>query len=132
MLHGLPQLSSLKKDGSLRFCVKYRKENNVTQNDSYPLSRIEDSFERLSGATWFSTLIFISVYWQIDVKEKDRENITFDNFASDNSVSCERNERLMKKVLSGFICLVYLYRRQAADSPKTEVVNKSAKYLSSR
>ena len=32
-----------KKDGSLRYCIDYRKLNTVTQKDSYPLPRIDDS-----------------------------------------------------------------------------------------
>ena len=43
------------KDGSTRFCVDYWKLNSVTRKDSYPLPRIEDTLEALSGVTWFST-----------------------------------------------------------------------------
>jgi len=43
-----------KKDGSLRFCVDYRKLNAVTIKDSYPLPRIEDILDQLSGNSWFS------------------------------------------------------------------------------
>jgi len=38
-----------KKDGSLRFYVDYRKLNAVTVKDSYPLPRIEDILDQLSG-----------------------------------------------------------------------------------
>ena len=37
-----------KKDGSWRFCVDYRKLNVVTK-DSYPLPRIDETIEKLTG-----------------------------------------------------------------------------------
>ncbi|KMQ85294.1 reverse transcriptase family protein, partial [Lasius niger] len=45
-----------KKNGSFRFCVDYRKLNAVTIKDSYPLPRIEDILDQLSGNSWFSRL----------------------------------------------------------------------------
>jgi hypothetical protein len=44
-----------KKDGTTRFCVDNRRLNAVTINDAYPLPRIDDSFDHLSGSCWFST-----------------------------------------------------------------------------
>ncbi|PIK39352.1 Retrovirus-related Pol polyprotein from transposon [Apostichopus japonicus] len=61
-----------KKDGSLRYCIDYRKLNNVTEKDSYPLPRIDDSLDTLAGSKWFSTLDLASGYWQVEVAEQDR------------------------------------------------------------
>lgn len=38
----------------MRFCVDYRLLNSVTNSDSYPLPRIEECLDLVSGSTWFS------------------------------------------------------------------------------
>ena len=63
-----------KKDGSIRFCVDYRKLNQITQKDTYPLPRIDMILYALNGSQWFSTLDLISGYWQVEVEEGDRED----------------------------------------------------------
>ncbi|CAF4604135.1 unnamed protein product, partial [Didymodactylos carnosus] len=66
-----------KKDGSARFCVDYRKLNEITKKDSYPLPRIEDIFDQLVGATYYSKLDFKGGYFQVPLDEKDREKTAF-------------------------------------------------------
>ncbi|XP_030835086.1 uncharacterized protein LOC115921611 [Strongylocentrotus purpuratus] len=53
----------VKKDGSMRFCVEYRCLNRVTKKDSYPLPRIDDILDALTGSQWFCALDLYSGYW---------------------------------------------------------------------
>jgi len=66
-----------KKDGTICFCIDYRKVNGVTVKDSYPLPRIENCLDALSGLQWFCTLDLASGYWQVEMAEKDKEKTTF-------------------------------------------------------
>jgi Reverse transcriptase (RNA-dependent DNA polymerase) len=66
-----------KPDGSVRFCVDYRKLNAVTENDSYALPRIDDCLDSLGSARYFSTLDANSGYWQINVSAEDMDKTAF-------------------------------------------------------
>ena len=109
-----------KKDGSTRFCVDYRRLNDLTVKDAYPLPRIDDSLEQLAGNKWFSTLDLCSGYWQVEVEESDRPKTAFATRRGlfqfrkmPFGLACapETFKRLMERVLAGLqwnICLVYL------------------------
>ena len=109
-----------KKDGSTRFCIDYRKLNDISIKDSYPLPRIDDSLDALAGAKCFTTLDLASGYWQVGMTEEAKQKSAFVTtsglfqftrmpFGLCNAPSTF--ERLMEKVLAGLqwqICLVYL------------------------
>ena len=64
-----------KEEGrSLRFCVDYRKLNNVTKADTFPLPRMDDIS---GGCKFFSTLDLKSGYWQIRVHPDSQEKTAF-------------------------------------------------------
>ena len=75
-----PIVFAPKKDGTLRFCVDYRKLNAATIADTYPLPRIDDCLDSLGDATIFTTLDANSGYWQVPVAHEDRDKTTFTTF----------------------------------------------------
>ena len=68
-----PAVVVMKKDGSVRFCCDYRKLNNVTHRDAYPLPRVEESLDALGHAQVFSSLDLTAGYFQVAVAEQDQE-----------------------------------------------------------
>ena len=66
-----------KKDGSLRFCVDYRKLNSVTKPDVFPMPRIDDMLDQLGKSKYFSTLDLASGYRQIRMDPDSQEKTAF-------------------------------------------------------
>ena len=51
-----PTVLVKKKDGTMRFCIDYRRLNQATKVDVYPLPQIEDSLNTLGDARFFCSL----------------------------------------------------------------------------
>ena len=68
-----PLLVVKKKDGSNRVVIDYRKLNNITRKDAYPLPRIDDALDCLGSAQFFSAMDLISGYWQVEMSPEDQE-----------------------------------------------------------
>ena len=114
-----PIVLAKKHDGTTRFCVDYRKVNEVTRKDAYPLPRVNDTLDTLVGSKFFTTLDLASGYWQVEVAPEDQPKTAFTTpeglyqfkvmpFGLCNAP--ETFQRLMDRVLSGLkwsSCLVY-------------------------
>ena len=54
-----------KKSGALRLCIDYRQLNAKGLKDAFPLPRIDESLEAMSGACLFSSLDLAHGYFQV-------------------------------------------------------------------
>lgn len=110
-----------KKNGKLRMCVDYRILNKRTIKDAYALPRIEEVFDVLHGAKYFTTLDTKAGYHQEEIEEHHRERTAFTvgplgfyeyikmPFGLSNSPATY--QRLMEEILGDYnmtICVIYL------------------------
>ena len=72
-----PAVFVRKRDGSLRFVIDFRRLNEKTVPDAHYLPRIDDTFDRLAGSSWFSTLDLKAGYWQVEMEPDDRKFTAF-------------------------------------------------------
>ena len=66
-----------KKDGSLHFCIYFRKLNSLTVKDSHLLPHICETLESLAGATHYSTFDMNSGFWQVPMDEESKQYTAF-------------------------------------------------------
>ena len=109
-----------KKDGTYRFCIDFRKLNEQTIKDAYPIPRIDEVIEAVFDAKIFTIIDLIQGYWQVEIDEHDKHKtafITTSGLYHFNKMPfglCNAPatfQRLMNKVLTGILwkrCIVYL------------------------
>ncbi|XP_053473735.1 uncharacterized protein LOC128603132 [Ictalurus furcatus] len=66
-----------KPDGSMRLCNDFRRLNQVSEFDSYPLPRVDDLVEMLGRARFISTLDLTKGYWQVALAPEARPKTAF-------------------------------------------------------
>ncbi|GJY35668.1 reverse transcriptase domain-containing protein [Tanacetum coccineum] len=60
-----------------RVCIDYRKLNDATRKDHFPLPFMDQMLERLAGNEYYCFLDGFSGYFQIPIDPKDQEKTTF-------------------------------------------------------
>lgn len=72
-----PVLFVKKPNGGLRFCVDYRKLNEITKKDRYPLPLIDETLARLNRAKIFTKLDIRQAFHRIRMHSESEELTTF-------------------------------------------------------
>lgn len=66
-----------KSDDSYRFCTDYRKVNDITRADSFPMPRIEDCIDAIGNSRYISKCDLLRGYWGVPLTPKAREISAF-------------------------------------------------------
>lgn len=76
-VHLVPKKMDASGEVKYRMVVDYRRLNEITIDDKYPLPNIHDLFDKLGKSSYFSTLDLASGYHQIEVDKNDRQKTAF-------------------------------------------------------
>ena len=72
-----PVLLVPKPDNTKRMCVNFKKLNNITIKDAYPIPRIDEIFTRLSKSKFYTKFDFRQAYYQIKMHDDSIEKTAF-------------------------------------------------------
>ena len=108
-----------KKDGSVRPCVDYRRLNKVTRPDAFPVPKVDECINAISGSKLLSTVNLTCGYLHVPVQEQDVSKTAFVSrhglyeftstpFGMINSgATFQRVMELTMKNLYWQICIIY-------------------------
>jgi transposase InsO family protein len=74
---GAPVLFVRKPGGGLRFCVDYRKLNEITKKDRTPLPLISETLQMMAKAVWYTKLDVSAAFHKIRIQEGDEWKTAF-------------------------------------------------------
>ena len=66
-----------KKDGSLHFCINFRRLNSLTVKDFHPLPCICETLESLTGTAHYTTIDMNSGFWQVPMDDESKQYTAF-------------------------------------------------------
>lgn len=66
-----------KKNNTYRFCIDYRKLNQVSIPDAYPLPYISSILDKLRNANYLSSVDIKSAFWQVPMEENSKQYTAF-------------------------------------------------------
>lgn len=108
------------KNGKARFCVDYRRWNNITKKDASPLPCMKDCLDSLEDAEVFTSLYCTAGYWQVPLRKENNEKTAFTTYCGMFDLitmpigltnAPATFQHALDSILSGLkwqICLVYL------------------------
>ncbi|MGH0125978.1 UNVERIFIED_CONTAM: hypothetical protein FKN15_017686 [Acipenser sinensis] len=77
-----------KPDESTQFCIDFRRINEKSKFDTYPMPRVDELLERLGMAHFVTTLDLMKGYWQIPLTPESRERTAFSTLGYTNLGPC--------------------------------------------
>ncbi|MGH0163547.1 UNVERIFIED_CONTAM: hypothetical protein FKN15_045983 [Acipenser sinensis] len=66
-----------KPDGTVRFCIDFRRVNEVSKFDAYPMPRVDELLEKLGKSNYITTLDLTKGYWQVPLAPASKEKTAF-------------------------------------------------------
>ncbi|UYV73981.1 K02A2.6-like [Cordylochernes scorpioides] len=125
-----------KRDKSKRFCVDYRRINEIIAPDVHPLPLIENILDKLSRAKYFSSADISSAYWQVEIDPSSRYTIKNGTYTPQirnldiiNAIKPPFNQ----KTLQSFLGAVNVYNKFIPDyarlrTPLNHLLKKDTKW----
>nr|XP_049702875.1 uncharacterized protein LOC126055956 [Helicoverpa armigera] len=135
-VHLVPKKKDASGEIKYRMVIDYRRLNDITIDDKYPLPNINDLFDKLGKSVYFTTLDLASGYHQIEVEEKDRQKTAFSTqnghfeflrmpFGLKTApATFQRTMDNILRGLQGLHCMVYLDDIIIYGNSLDEMINK--------
>lgn len=119
-VHLVPKKMDATGERKFRMVIDYRRLNEITTDDRYPLPNITELFDKLGKSTYFSTIDLASGYHQIEMEKADRHKTAFTTQSGHYEftrmpfglktapATFQRTMDNVLRGLSGIHCMVYL------------------------